>query len=331
MRPRYGMVGAGWGVLLSGALLCAGCGTVAGRYGPAFPEEWPRRAEVEGVPFYFQADHQCGPAALAMVFGWNGLDVDPAALSAEVYTPGRKGTLQYALISGARRHGLLACPLLEARVLLEEIAAGRPVIVLMDVGYPWRPRWHYAVAVGYDLADEVIILHTGKTPASRIPLRVFERGWSRGGSWGLVVLDPTRLPVSAEEGPFLDAVLGLEQAGQRAVAATGYRTALARWPDSTVASMGLGNCLHALGDIAGAEGAFRRACRQDPALAPAWNNLAQVLFEQGRLREAAAAASMAVALGGPLADIYAETLAGIEHAREGGRPPAGSSAVGGRN
>ena len=44
--------------------------------------------------------------------------------------------------------------------------------------------------------------------------------------------------------------------------------------------------------------AFRSAVEHHPDYADAWNNLAQVLLDQGKRREAAAAIAKAVALGG---------------------------------
>ncbi len=49
--------------------------------------EVPRRVEIPSVPFYPQQDHQCGPAAMAMVLQWSKADVSPQDLAPEVFTP----------------------------------------------------------------------------------------------------------------------------------------------------------------------------------------------------------------------------------------------------
>ena len=72
--------------------------------------------------------------------------------------------------------------------------------------------------------------------------------------------------------------------------------------------MGLGNSYYFLGDLKGAENAFQEATRLHPEAAPAFNNLAQVLLEQGRKSEALAAAQKAVELGGPLKTESEKTL-----------------------
>jgi hypothetical protein len=49
----------------------------------------PPQAEVAQVPFFPQEDYYCGPASLAMVLAWTGLDVTQDQIAPEVYTPGR--------------------------------------------------------------------------------------------------------------------------------------------------------------------------------------------------------------------------------------------------
>jgi tetratricopeptide (TPR) repeat protein len=76
--------------------------------------------------------------------------------------------------------------------------------------------------------------------------------------------------------------------------------------------MGLGNSLYALGDLHDAEDAFRMAVKNHPEAAGAYNNLAQVLMEQGRKQEALEAAQRAVAIGGPMSEAYKSTLKEIQ-------------------
>jgi Flp pilus assembly protein TadD len=85
-----------------------------------------------------------------------------------------------------------------------------------------------------------------------------------------------------------------------------YEQALLRWPDQPALLLGAGNTAYALGDLAGAEAAYRRAVQRLPAAADAWNNLAQVLMERGRTDEARQAIAQAIALGGPRLASYQE-------------------------
>ena len=71
-------------------------------------------------------------------------------------------------------------------------------------------------------------------------------------------------------------------------AATIYRGLLAAGEDAVLRDR-LGNALREMGDLAGAENAYRKAIADDPTLAPAYLNLAELLWRQGRDEEALAA------------------------------------------
>jgi hypothetical protein len=247
-----------------------------------------------------------------MALNWSGDGVTPEELSPQVYTPGRGGSLQTGLVAAARRHGRVAYPIRKLDALLMEVAAGSPVVVLQNLGFSGYSVWHYAVVIGYDLPGEEILLRSGDDPRKRMSLRLFERTWARSEHWGLLVLPPHRVPASVDPNLYLEAILGVERAQHWGAAAEAYGVAAARWPDSLGAWIGLGNSRYALGDLSGAEEAFRRAAGVHPDAAPAFNNLAHVLEEQGRREEALVAARQAVALGGLNARVYQETLRRIE-------------------
>ncbi len=299
------------GLFVFALLLLTGCGTLS-RQAMPLPESVAAQLTISDVPFYPQEEYQCGPAALAMALGWSGDAVDPADLAPEIYAPEREGSLQADLIGGARRHGRIAYPISGSGQLLAELAAQRPVIVLINRGLFWYPKWHYALAIGYDQPAGEIILHSGITPHRALSFRVFDNLWERSGRWGLLILPPDTLPVDAEEEKWLAAAVGLERAGQDKAAETAYETALTRWPESFGALIGLGNSRYRQVNLAGAAAAFRQAAAVRPANGLTYNNLAQVLCELGQKEEALAAAKRAVELGGPLKQEFEQTLAEIE-------------------
>jgi len=100
----------------------------------------PPRSEIDRVPFYFQNEYQCGPAALAMVFNWSGVEVTPEGIASEIYTPERKGSLQPLLISAVRHRDRLPYVTRDFEALLQEVASGHPVLVLQNLGLSWYPR-----------------------------------------------------------------------------------------------------------------------------------------------------------------------------------------------
>ncbi len=279
------------------------------------PGRLPQRAEIAEVPFIAQDENYCGPAALAMALRWSGVPVGQHAIAPQVFTPGREGTMRADMIAAARRNGRLAVPVGQLRGLLAELAAGHPVIVFQNLGLDWYPVWHFAVATGFDLASGEIRLHSGLERDSRMALSTFERTWSRGEHWAIVVLPPDRLPASAGEHAVLTAAAGLERVGRPVEAAASYEAILKRWPENLAAWIGLGNARYALGDFAGAESAFRGAVDRHPGAAAAWNNLAHSLAAQHRLTQARDAARRAVALGGADSDRYRATLAEVESRR----------------
>ncbi|MGP1609367.1 MAG: tetratricopeptide repeat protein, partial [Burkholderiales bacterium] len=68
------------------------------------------------------------------------------------------------------------------------------------------------------------------------------------------------------------------------------------------------NLLYGSGELSAAAAAFRAVTKYYPSYAPAHNNLAQLLFELGRLDQALASARTAVSLGGDYSATYQETI-----------------------
>ncbi len=296
--------------LAVGTLLTVGCASAPQTSRLLTAPGGPRPpVELTKVPFFPQTAYQCGPAALATVLTSAGAAVTPDALVPQVYIPERQGSLQLELLAASRRHGLIPY-VLKPRLndVLNEVATGTPVLVLQNLGLSWYPKWHYAVVVGFDLSAGQIVLRSGREARHIVSLRVFERTWKRGGYWAMVSLSPDRLPHTAEVMPYVQAILGLERVRRWDDVRVAYKTVLSRWPGNLAAQIGLGNSHYALDDLPQAEAAYRRATRDHPNAAPAFNNLAQVLADQGRLQEAEEVVRQAVYLGGPLLERYEQTL-----------------------
>ena len=130
------------------------------------------------------------------------------------------------------------------------------------------------MVVGYDTAQNYVILRSGTTSRKVMSCGVFEKTWARSNYWGIIILQPTQLPALAMEKTYLS-VLGLEKAHQFQAAVSGYRIALTRWPQSLAARMGVGNSYYALGDFMNSEKAFREITRLHPRAGAAYNNLVQ--------------------------------------------------------
>ena len=306
-------------LLLAASLLggCAALDAPQSRALSAAPPSTLRGAvELTRVPFFAQAQFHCGPASLAVAQA-AGVDVTPEALADGVFLPAREGALQVEMLAAARRQGLLAVPLprrLDA--LLAELDAGHPVVVLQNLALPIAPRWHYAVAVGYDLAAGEIVLRSGDQPRQRMTLSTFEHTWARGGHWAFVALPPPALPVTADEADAVQAALGFARVAAPADAARAWAGVRARWPDQLVAAIGHGNALFAAGDADAAAQVLAHAAQRHDSAA-AWNNLARVHLQRGDRDAAIAAARRAVAAAQrepTWRDAAAQTLRRVEQA-----------------
>lgn len=274
----------------------------------------PIRAELVDTPFFPDDSHFCGPAALATSLSAVGLATTPAQLVGQVFLPGREGTLQIEMLSGARRQGAVAMVIPGTLAALkQEIDAGHPVVVLQNLGLSWAPSWHYAVVVGYDLDRGQLLLRSGPMRRQEMTLRTFGHTWQRSGYWAFVALPPGRLPASVAEPDATRALVAFERNAKPAEAVTAYRAALQRWPHNATLAMGLGNALYANGDLPAAAQVFRDAATTH-RLAAAYNNLARILLQQGRAAEAKQAAEDGLALAGPLRATLLDTLRDIEQA-----------------
>lgn len=275
--------------LWAAVLLLAGCTTLIPQtvnLRGDWPAGVPRQTELAQVPFIPQDDYQCGPAALGMALQHAGARVPLQALIDEVWLPSRKGSLQLEMLAAPRRHGFVSYRLSPSYAdLLREVAAGRPVIVLQDIGM-MLPQWHYAVVNGFDYETGTIYLRSGLQFRQQMPFSYFERTWLAGKYWAMVVTSPDDIAATATESRWLDALIGLARGGNVDAAVRGYRAALARWPDSLPAAVGLANHLHARGSLDEAAGVLRAALRRNPDSVILLNNLAQTLSDQGRHAEA---------------------------------------------
>jgi tetratricopeptide (TPR) repeat protein len=255
-----------------------------------WPAGVPRSVELTSVPFFPQEDYQCGPAALATALAFTGAPVTPEPLVKEVFLPARKGSLQVEMLAAPRHWDRVSYELApKYSDLLREVAAGNPVIVLQDVSMmPILPEWHYAVVNGFDYPSGSIFMRSGRTKRESMPFTFFERTWIASRYWAMVVTPPDRIPVTANENGWVNAVIAMARVGSPAAAMQGYAAALERWPQNIAAAIGLANLYHDRGDAAKAIAILRGAHRHHPDSTIVTNNLAQALSDAGHDAEALA-------------------------------------------
>lgn len=238
--------------------------------------------ELEDVPFHSQVTDQCGPAALSSLLNYVGVQVSPEDVRSLVYIPERQGSLQLELMAATRYFGRIPYevdPKLSA--LVAELESGRPILVLQNLGVTLAPIWHYAVVVGYLADEQKFVLRSGDRRRLLMKARTFSRSWKRGNYWAIVAFKPGELPANVVAKRYLRSVAAIESIGDSANAIPAYRIATQRWPQSSIAWLGLGNASYTQGEFSEAEEAYRKVLEIKPGDAIALNNLSQVYLKSG--------------------------------------------------
>src|SRR5665811_230085 len=89
------------------ALLSACASTPQTQLLQSTSSELPRQQLLNTVKFFPQEKYQCGPASLASMLNYQGIQATPAGLKDKVYVPELHGSLQLEMIATARAQGLL--------------------------------------------------------------------------------------------------------------------------------------------------------------------------------------------------------------------------------
>lgn len=271
---------------------------------------------LDQVPFFAQELYQCGPAALATLLGASGVAVTPDELVPWVYLPERQGSFQIEMVAATRSFGRLSyqiAPTLDA--LLTEVEAGKPVLVLQNLSVKWYPRWHFAVVKGFDLKRQTLILNSGLYENYEMPVSTFERTWARADYWGVLALEPGDMPAQAEPLRYFTALAAFAQNHPAEISEPAYKSGLQAWPNDANLLMAYGNLLYQENQPTEAASQFSQVLVYHPDYAPAHNNLAHILFEQGQHALALTHAQHAVRLGGDYINNYRASLRMIETAQ----------------
>jgi hypothetical protein len=245
--------------ILSAGLL-AGCTLVPEALDDPTADLAPGRPEavrLSGVPFHPQKGFHCGPASLASLLQWTGVEVTPEQLEGRFF--GEPADLRPDLMATVRGFGRFAYPVTGAEALRAEIAAGHPVLILENLGVAKEPLWNCPVAVGFADGGARILVHGGDDPDKVLSRGLLERLWSDTDQWAMVVLRPGDLPATAQAETMVAAADGLQKVGRYWEAVMAYDAILSQWPGDASALMGLGASLYMLGDTTGAAQAYNAA------------------------------------------------------------------------
>lgn len=237
----------------------------------------PKTIELTATPFFPQEKYQCGPAALATLLVSADVVTLPELLIDKVYIPGRRGSLQLEMIATIRQHGRIPYiiePTLNA--IVDEIASGRTVLVLQNLGLKSIPAYHYAVVIGVT-DNEEFILRSGTTERLIMSKNEFWKSWQKAESWGVVALKPGELPADNNTGKYVRAIAEAEESGNLELAEKGYIAFLQNHPENRTALFGLANTMYSRQQYRAAARFYKQLLAQDPENPAIINNLAESL------------------------------------------------------
>lgn len=141
---------------------------------------------IHDVPFVMQDSQYCGPASLSSVLSYYGDCLDQKTIGKAVYSPKLQGALITDLEDYGRKRGF-ETKIGRGRVadLKEFLAEGKPVIVLVDLGFWVVSKSHYLVVYGYN--EQGFLAHNGFKASQLYLYKEFEKIWGKAGRSYLLV------------------------------------------------------------------------------------------------------------------------------------------------
>ncbi|MBI4687785.1 MAG: peptidase C39 family protein [Nitrospirae bacterium] len=141
---------------------------------------------IENVPFHPQEDYQCGPASLAGVMNYWGMNITPENIAKDIYSGSARGTLNIDMVLYVNKNGLEGLQY-QGRWddLKAKIDRGYPLIALVDYGFYVYQANHFMVLIGYN--DKGVIANSGKKERLFIEKEKFLKIWGKTNFWTLWV------------------------------------------------------------------------------------------------------------------------------------------------
>jgi len=249
-----------------------------------------------------------------MVLNHQGVDTDVEELIPQVFLPGRDGSVQPEMLATVRRHERIAFPIRGTMdSLLNHLSAGDPVVVMQNLSLPIYPMWHYAVAIGYDLPNETLILRSGEIERHTMSFSRFDATWARTERWGFVVGEPGTIPAGITARNALEALSAYEESHGSRATLSSWQAFVKRHPTNAMGQFALGNALYADQQLDNARKAFERATELDEKMGAAWLNLGLLLLQDDASDAAREALTQAASLDGSWQEKARQALARINN------------------
>lgn len=238
-----------------------------------------------------QKDYHCGPATLAMVMQYHGVNKSEEELASGLFHEKLKGSFFPEMKARTRAEGMMVIEVNDLRKAFEEVKAGNPVIVLQNNGFQFFPQWHFAVLSGMDFDGPDVYLSGEKRD-----MRLFERSFILGGRRSLVILPADKLSATGTELEHVEAAAILETTGKKEEALLAYQAILEKWKTSLLAGIGVSNVLYGMNEKQKAREQLEITSAHHPESPMVWHNLAILQGETGNKIQARASAKKALEL-----------------------------------
>jgi hypothetical protein len=175
----------------------------------------PERVELTGVPAFPESAFWGAPSAVSSLLAQQGVVTSPGLVAKQLQLPEQESQLQENIVKKVNSHGLLVYPLApDLPALLKQVAAGYPVLLRFNQGYGWLNLPRYAVLIGYDRKEQILLLRSGSEKRWETSFSSFQSAWQSAGSWAVLVLAPVQLPVAVDAPRWLQAADELQNSGQ---------------------------------------------------------------------------------------------------------------------
>lgn len=161
----------------------------------AVPETYERYI-IPGVPYIRQKPYWCGPASLAMVLNYWGLNISQDEIATEIYRPDDKLTYISDMVKYPRSLGFYAKAITGSIDILKNyIIADIPLIVLQKFSIT-NPYGHYRVVIGFDDNEHILYVLDPAIGKQTISYDEFIELWKPGSTftvtnWTLIIYPRT--------------------------------------------------------------------------------------------------------------------------------------------
>jgi tetratricopeptide (TPR) repeat protein len=245
------------------------------------------------VPFVRQEKDTCGAAALAMVMGYWGREVEHREIAEALVESELRGIRGSRLAEFARGRGLEAIAFAGDMVILRDhLARGRPLVVALDAG---RGRLHDVVVVGFDDERAEAIVHDpAKGKDRRVGAGELDRKWAKSGRWALLCTPKDSVTPKDSSLPGPEGIDSVSESAGPSATVHGAAQGAQSSGDGTSGALGAtyGSLVSRALEAGRAERyveaaqALDQAIALDPARPEGWTERGGVRFLEGRYEDA---------------------------------------------